>query len=1622
MDDSSIWKIIDIYFRENTQSLVKHHIDSYNQFYKEDIFRIINELNPIKIDVDYDKTIENFRSKCSMYVGGKDGSKIYFGKPIIHETNGNSHYMYPNECRLRNMSYCISIHYDVEIEYTRILRENDKPTKLDENGYAIYDETDISEENSKKIQKKNYTPSEMESLKKNTANKINSKTQIIKMKLEKIFLGKFPIMIQSNLCILDQMPREMRFSLGECKNDYGGYFIIDGKEKVIVPQEAFGDNMLNVYQDKNEDYLFSADIKSVSENISKPIRHLSIKILAPKNKKEGNNIGVFIPNAGNKPIPLFIVFRALGILSDGDIISFCTFNQPENMPNSFTPYIDACIHDAASIITQFDAVQYIAMLVKGRSIFRTMRVLADYFLPHVGEINFTEKSYFLGYMVNRLLSVATGIEPETDRDNYKFKRLTLIGPLLKDLFREYYKIQKKYIEKYFQTKYEFGKDTYYDLTDMINKKYVEAFSKREVEDGFRKAFKGNWGAYAHTKKIGILQDLNRLTHNSMISHLRKTNLPMDSSVKLVGPRVLNGSQWGILDPIDTPDGGNVGIHKHLSIMTHVTSAYSREPMIKWLKENANLKRLNEITPEMIGIFTKVFVNGYWCGCVSDPIVLTTKFKLYRRQGLIPLTNSILFDYKRNILTIFCDGGRLTRPIFYKDDNFIYNKRAEWENIQNILKDSAEISDNSDGRKTKPKKLWMKLLSGFHKKNENITYNLYAENYYNWEELYSDTPKKEINKSKAVLEYIDAQESESSLIAMDTNHTTGKDTKYTHCEIHPSTTYGVMCNLINYLEHNPAARNSFSCGQSKQACSLYSTNYQLRMDKSSVVLNNGQIPIVRSRYLEYINNEEQPYGENAIVAIMCYTGYNVEDAVLINEAAIQRGMFRTTYYTTYEAREEKEIKNDIILKEKLFNDVNKIENIQNMKPDYDYSQLDSNGLISENTIVDDKVILIGQSELIESGKRKDTSITTKKGQLGIVDKSFITEGEEGKRIAKIRIREERIPAMGDKFASRAGQKGTIGMVIPEINMPFTKDGVRPDMIINPHALPSRMTIGQMIESIVGKACCFEGFAGDCTSFYSRENKLGLFGELLTRNNFHSNGDEILYDGMSGRQLEASIFIGPTYYMRLKHMVKDKINYRSTGPLTMLTRQPVHGRANDGGLRIGEMERDAVVSHGLGKFLQESMLERSDMYQLAICNKSGTIAIYNPNKNLFFSPSADGPLKYSGSIERINNVQLNQITKHGRSFSIVNVPYSMKLLIQELQAINVQLRIITDDNVEQITNMNFSQNIDLFFDKKNVDPEMIIQEIKNKINSSGENKEDQEEENDLEDIQSIQNEKKYPSLQPEISPILDFDKINKNAKNIPEMEFNLDQFIKKENDKTINSNQEELSTNTNSPKYSSYSPAYNPSEDMLNVPAYVPSSNENSKNSPQFYLNSPYSSDNSQKGGSSHNFEVGNEVFFEGDVKKRRLWIIESIGKENIIIVTEDLDGITVQESRKLVQEKDIRKPSLYDFVPLEKEQETDNLDSLDLYEESNQTLDRGPNIQSKSSTPVATPHAPVNIIKIFNQGGVDNTQDETPNQPITKEYIETNSNEKLQNENENENENKNENQPIDFKKLIIKKEE
>jgi DNA-directed RNA polymerase II subunit RPB2 len=1260
LNETIPWNIIDKLFSDNPNILVAHQLDSYNEFISNGISQIFKEHNPIVFQKEKNPQTDVYKHISRFYLGGKTGDKIYYGKPVIYDETGTTsrvHYMYPNEARLRNMTYGVTIHYDVDVEFEQEEQQQQEASE------AVSSST------------KKFTKT---------------------VTLPQILLGKFPIMVHSNLCMLSGLPKDVIYNMGEDKSDHGGYFIIDGKEKLIVSQEMFADNMLYTRVRSDDDkYSHSIEIRTVSEDTSKPERKLRVYMVAPTPRYTNNQIVVEIPNV-KKPIPLFILMRALGVISDYDIIETCLLNMAENrdLIELFRP----SVHDANKIFTQRAAIEYIGVFIKGKSVVQAQNILMNFFLPQIGELNFQSKAFFLGYMVNKLVRLKAKIDIPIDRDSFKYKRIKIPGKMLHSLFNEYYAQQIKRIRTLLDFKYNYNYAVYQENFTDIVKEYDDIFKDRIVEDGLRRAFKGNWGGSEFTKEAGIVQDLNRLSYNSAISHLRKVNLPLDDSAKVIKPRLLHGSQWCLMDPVDVPDSG---LQKHFAISTHVTNGCKGSDMIRWLinEPGINLLSLEKYPKDFLYYQTKVFVNGSWVGVVSEPEDVVHKIKTCRRLSMIPIYISCSWDIQMREINIFTDGGRPCRPAYYYDPA----KKMFAFQSKSILK-----------LLTTRKFSWNHIVGGFGIKKINHNSFFTTTDMTNIVKLYDDVPEsitfeKMMNRA-AVVEYIDASEENNTLFAFRPDDKVKPGSaQFTHSDIHPSLMFGVMGNLISFPENNQLPRNVFSCSQSKQAVSMYNTSFLQRFDKMGVVLNNGQIPLVKTRYLKYFNDEQNPYGQNAMVAIMSYNGYNVEDSILFNEGSIKRGLFRTSYYNMYETREEsKQSSGDRIDTRVLnMNDYQQKNAITNAGrgEGYDYSNLDSNGLIIENTPVSEKSVLIGQvvSESKNAeGKVVDASIRPKKGQIGYVDKTYITEGSNPdipSRIAKVRIREDRAPNIGDKFASRCGQKGTVGLIIPEQDMPFTSDGIRPDLIINPHAFPSRMTIGQFVETIMAKACVIYGAFGDCTAFVNLGNKHETFGNMLLKENYSSNGTQILYNGITGEQIESEIFIGPTYYMRLKHMVKDKINFRARGPNTNLTRQPVQGRANDGGLRIGEMERDGIIGHGAAHFLQESMLIRGDIYYMAICNKTGMTAIYNPDNDVFMSPMADGPIEFNDALT--DNPKLVNITRFGRSFSIVQIPYSFKLLIQELQTMNCVMRIITEDNINQIESMSFSNNYKLLSGEKSIE---------------------------------------------------------------------------------------------------------------------------------------------------------------------------------------------------------------------------------------------------------------------------------------------------------------------------------
>ena len=650
-------------------------------------------------------------------------------------------------------------------------------------------------------------------------------------------------------------------------------------------------------------------------------------------------------------------------------------------------------------------------------------------------------------------------------------------------------------------------------------------------------------------------------------------------------------------------------------MTYITNYSSEDPIIKIIELSGNIFKVEHIDNIEDTINkTKIFVNGDWIYITESPKEIYDKLILSRRKGLINIYVSISFNTDMNQIDIFTDAGRCCRPLYIVENNKLL-----------ITKDDV---NNIVSKKYKFRNLIIRGL------NNNINYDPH------------DTRKSEIG----CIEYIDTQESYYKMIAV--NNNLKSKTKYSHCAIHPSLMLGILSSSIPFSNHNQSPRNTYQSAMGKQAMGVYMTNFRQRMDTMGHVLYYTNKPLVDTNIGKLVPSAEIPNGLNVIVAIASYSGYNQEDSIIINKGSVDRGLFRSTFFRTYRD-DEKKIQSS-----------GQDERI--MKPPKDitsgikpgcYDKLETNGFVPINTHVTSNDIIIGKVFPIKSKTKtkyvyRDSSTFLRSNETGYIDKIYVNRNGDGHKFCKVRVRSIRVPKIGDKFSSRHGQKGTCGMLLPEEDMPFTKDGIRPDIIVNPHAIPSRMTIAQLIECILGKVATLQGGYGDGTPF--NDTSVDKIMEALEKHNFDGSGNEVLYNGLNGKQMKSKIFIGPTYYQRLKHMVEDKIHSRATGPMVLLTRQPAEGRARDGGLRFGEMERDCMIAHGSVQFLKERMLDVSDNYRVFVCNECGFIASVNPDENIY-------------KCKPCNNFI---------DFSEIRIPYSCKLLIQELEGMNIASRFITN----------------------------------------------------------------------------------------------------------------------------------------------------------------------------------------------------------------------------------------------------------------------------------------------------------------------------------------------------------
>ena len=1036
--------------------------------------------------------------------------------PYATEVDGTKHEIYPMEARLRNLAYAAPI----ALEMTPIIDGREQDTEL-------------------------------------------------------VFIGNIPVMLKSKLCFLSQLSKDELVGAGEDPDDPGGYFVVNGSERVIVAMEDLAPNRIIVdIDEKGTKPVYQAKIFSTTVGFR---ARIELKL------KSDGVIYVTMPGVPTE-IPFVVIMRALDLEKDIDIAETVTLDK------ELQSLLTGSFEKAIGVDTSSDALLFIGNRVAHGQVeeYRLQKAetaLDKNFLPHLGRTkrNRKEKNIFLGEMAYRVLQVSIGNKKIDDKDHFKNKRLRLAGPLLADLFRVAFR--------------NLTRDIKYQLERIGVKGPIinvsAAIRPGIITERFQHALAtGNWGR----GRVGITQLLDRTNYISTISHLRRLQSPLSRSQPNFEARDLHPTHWGRLCPNETPEGSNCGLVKNLALSASISVGVNPEKIKQLLFEMGTIPAY-EATLDLRLQGAKVFVDGNIIGYYESPEEIVKNFRERRRASEISAEANITYFPKLKTegeeVHANCDQGRVRRPLIIVDNGV---SKLNSEHIEKI-----------------------------------------ALGEWNWEDLIKN----------GLVEYIDAEEEENAHIALSLDKITSKNT---HAEIATYTILGICASTIPYPEHNQSPRNSYQSAMAKQALGVYATNFNNRVDSRSHILHYPQMPLVETELMEVIGYKQRPTGQNCVVAVLSFEGYNMEDAIVFNKASIERGLARSTFYRIYEGECRQYLGG---LKDKF---TVPEPGTRGYRGEQYYRLLEPDGIISLESAVEGGDVLIGRispPRFLEEYKEfevkgpsmRDTSSDMRPSEKGIVDGIFITASSQGSKLVKVKVRDQRIPELGDKFASRHGQKGVIGLIVPQEDMPFTDQGIVPDLIINPHAIPSRMTIGQFIESLAGKAAAARGKPADGTPF-SNESPTEIRKNLVKLGYSHT-GSEVFYNGTTGEKFVADIFVGIVYYQKLHHMVADKVHARARGQVQMLTRQPTEGRARGGGLRFGEMERDCLIGHGASMLLRDRLLEESDKYTLYVCENCGQIAYFDMKQRKYTCKICDERARVSPVI----------------------ISYAFKLLLQELQSLCV-----------------------------------------------------------------------------------------------------------------------------------------------------------------------------------------------------------------------------------------------------------------------------------------------------------------------------------------------------------------
>nr|AIE95240.1 DNA-directed RNA polymerase subunit B (rpoB) [uncultured marine thaumarchaeote AD1000_60_A11] len=1001
-----------------------------------------------------------------------------------------------------------------------------------------------------------------------------------------IHIGDIPVMVKSESCILRSFTPQKLIDYAEDPEDPGGYFIINGSERVIVGLEDLSYNKIIVDAEKvGGKKVFKAKVYS------------SIVGYRAKLELVLKEDGLIVARIPGSPvdIPIITLMRALGLESDKEIASVISLN--DNIQNELESSFEK-----TDITTSKDAIVYISKriapgMLEEFQIKRAETLLDWGLLPHLGKQpdNRKEKTQFLGEAACKLLELKLGwIQPD-DKDHYGNKVVKFAGQMLADLFRTAFR--------------NLVRDMKYQLERSGQKRGINAVSAAIrpgiISDKLNNAIAtGNWGR----GRVGVTQLLDRTNYLSTISHLRRVQSPLSRTQPNFEARDLHSTHFGRICPSETPEGSNCGLVKNLALSAIISVSVSSEEVIEKLYEFGTA-HFSEVKDSVKKDGARIFVDGKLIGYHKDGEKLANSLRDLRRSSKIhPHVGISIHQPEQEGATkrlyVNCNAGRVLRSLI-------------------IVKDgkSALTQDLLD-------KVTKKLVS--------------------WNDLIR----------MGVIELVDANEEENCLITFDDKHVK----KHTHIEIFPSAILGAGASIIPYPEHNQSPRNTYESAMAKQSLG-FSTPM---MNTSTYVRQHSmlypQTPIVTTKAMGLLGLEKRPAGQNCVVAVLPFDGYNIEDAIVLSKSSVERGLGRTFFYRIYES-ESKQYPGGM---RDNFEIPNADDNLRGYKGEKSYRLLEDDGIIASESAVSGGDILIGKTspprfmeeyrELESRGPyRRDTSIGVRPSEVGVVDTIVLTQANEGGKMYKVRIRDMRPPEIGDKFASRHGQKGVVGILAKAEDLPYTADGISPDVLINPHAFPSRMTVGMMMESITGKAAAIRGKKVDASAFVGE--KMDDVKDVMENAGFEYSGKEIMYDGKTGKQFPVEVFIGVVYYQKLHHMVADKIHARARGQVQMLTKQPTEGRARGGGLRFGEMERDCIIAYGASMILKDRLLDESDKSDIFVCERCGLVAYHDVKQRRFYC----------------------RVCVDKGKVSSVSVAYAFKLLLQEMSSLAIAPRLLIKERV-------------------------------------------------------------------------------------------------------------------------------------------------------------------------------------------------------------------------------------------------------------------------------------------------------------------------------------------------------